>query len=606
MSHLPFTILAYLLNGVAVLVDKFLLTKAIPDPLIYVFYFSLVSLVVLFILPFVPNPGMFVFILASISTLLWTTGAYSMLKGLQIGQASRVIPIIGTLIPLILLAFYGITSQSLTINQIWAATILTLGLIAITAPSLKGKIIVKEFIFELISSVLFAFSYVILHQAYQGSNIASVFIYSRLVLIPVGIVILLVPIFRNRVFKSQLKLNFFSKFGIIFLIGQTCAGISELLLTLSVALANPALVNSLQGVQYIFLFLASLILAKNYPNVFHENLKKMHLGFKIIGILLIGFGLFVLAFYGQNNTKKSLKFGVTYSPQYASSLGLDPKQTFIKMLDDLNVKLVRLPVYWDEVEKVEGVFDFSDIDFYLTEAAKRDVEIILGLGYKQPRWPECFNPSWAKNLPRGVKEEKILNLVQNEVQYFTKYQNIKVWQLENEPFLHFGACEKPDKQNFKTLEKEFQIVKSLDQKPILITDSGELSNWSKAITLGDKFGFTLYRRVWSPLFGVVEYPIPPFYYSLKKDLNQALFSNKSPEVIVSELQAEPWSVNGKHLADTPLDDQTKLFSVYNFKQNINFAKQTGVDEVVLWGVEWWYYMNSLGHPEYLNFSKTLF
>src|SRR3989338_2497021 len=98
MTHLPFTLLAYFFNSLSVVANKFLLNKAIPDPLIYIFYISLLSLLSLLALPFTLYPSPFVLILASISTLLWTLGAYLMFKALKLGQVSRVIPLIGTLI----------------------------------------------------------------------------------------------------------------------------------------------------------------------------------------------------------------------------------------------------------------------------------------------------------------------------------------------------------------------------------------------------------------------------------------------------------------------------------------------------------------------------
>ncbi|MBU1000369.1 hypothetical protein KKE78_03175, partial [Patescibacteria group bacterium] len=95
MSHIPFTLTAYLFNAFSVLANKFLLNKTIPDPLIYVFYISLASLLAVFCLPFTKIPSFEVFLIASLSTMLWTLGAYFMFKALKIGQVSRVIPIIG-------------------------------------------------------------------------------------------------------------------------------------------------------------------------------------------------------------------------------------------------------------------------------------------------------------------------------------------------------------------------------------------------------------------------------------------------------------------------------------------------------------------------------
>lgn len=296
MNHLPFTLLAYLLNSISVTIDKFLLTKKIPDPIIYVFYFSCVSLLALVLIPFTKAPSLNIFILASISTLLWTTGAYLMFKALQIGQVSRVIPLIGTLVPIILL-FQDISNQNITSNQVTAVVILILGMIVLTFPDWKGKITLQEIIFIILSSLFFAVSYVVLRTAYLRENFMTVFVYSRPILIPVGLTILAIPSLRRKVFQKDIaRSHAKTRTGILFVLGQVAGGIGELLLTFSISLATPSLVNSLQGSQYAFLFLLSLVLGKKFPDVFKDKLTTINLLGKITGIILIGGGLYILAF----------------------------------------------------------------------------------------------------------------------------------------------------------------------------------------------------------------------------------------------------------------------------------------------------------------------
>lgn len=305
MIYLPITAAAYLLNAVSVTVDKFLLNKQIPHPLIYVFYFSLVSCGSLLLLPFASLPTPYIFTLASVSTLLWTVGAYLMFKALQTGQISRVIPVIGTLIPLILLAvglFFGTVSK----YEGYAIGILVLGLIFLTVFDWKGQVIKNEILLEVFSSIFFALSYFILRFAYDNSNFWTVFVYSRPVLIPVGLLLILIPASRKLIFQTRKEGNgehkipywkrMFSSGAIwLFGMGQVAAGISQLLLTFAISLANPAVVNALQGVQYVFLFGANILLSKKYPHIFKENTNPSNLFVKGIGIVCICIGLYMLA-----------------------------------------------------------------------------------------------------------------------------------------------------------------------------------------------------------------------------------------------------------------------------------------------------------------------
>ncbi len=295
MNHLPFTIIAYFFNALAVLSSKFLLNKAIPDPLVYVFYISLFSLPAILAIPFTNIPSLEVFNLASISTLAWTLGAYFMYKALKTGQVSRVIPIIGTAIPLILLIFAS-TANVLTLSQTGSVLMLVLGMVFLTLPDWSGKFSKKELVFELMAAICFALAYVILRQAYLHLDFFSVIVWSRLILVPLSLSFFLIPALRRKIITSDgLKVNFLSKAGLIFLAGQMFGVSSELLILFSISLANPALVNSLQGTQYIFLLFFALFLSKKFPSFFQEKYTTLSLISKLSGIGLISTGIYFLS-----------------------------------------------------------------------------------------------------------------------------------------------------------------------------------------------------------------------------------------------------------------------------------------------------------------------
>lgn len=292
--YLPISILAFVLNGIAVTVDKFLLVRVIPDPLFYVFYFSLVSFLAVLALPFTHIPTTEVLILSSTSTATWTLGAYFMFKALKAGQLSRVIPVIGSLNPFILFLIALITGGIL-INEIWGILVLILGLIFLTLNDWKGKLTKSELTFEVISATLFAFSYLILREAYLKDDVITVLVWSRFVLIPLAFVFLIVPTLRTKVIPTHTQgVSLIKRGGPLFVFGQLSAGISQLLIFFAISLANPALVNSLQGTQYVFLFVAALFLSKKFPTVFAEKYTKSGLVLKILGILFIGLGLYLL------------------------------------------------------------------------------------------------------------------------------------------------------------------------------------------------------------------------------------------------------------------------------------------------------------------------
>ncbi len=295
MSYLPFAILSQLLNSIAVTVDKFLLTKLIPDPIIYIFYFSLVSLVTLVAIPFVPTPTILVFILASTSTLFWTLGAYLMFKALKIGQVQRVIPIIGTITPLVLLILSAQT-DSITAVQVLAVIILILGLVFLTLNDLKGKLIKEELLLEFSAACLFAFNYYLLRLAFLKMGFLTVLVYTRPILIPLGIILIAIPGIRAKIWLFlKPQTGQIRKGAPLFIFGQVASAASEFLLFFSISLANPALVNSLQGIKYIFLLIFSLILGRKFPEIFQNKFQGYYALSQTLGIAAIGFGLYLLA-----------------------------------------------------------------------------------------------------------------------------------------------------------------------------------------------------------------------------------------------------------------------------------------------------------------------
>lgn len=307
-------------------------------------------------------------------------------------------------------------------------------------------------------------------------------------------------------------------------------------------------------------------------------------------IFFLGIGLlaviFVIGFFSYRsnlrprNLPKTI-WGVTWSKTYAESFGLDARRAYLSVLDDLAVKNIRLPVYWNDVEPAPKVFHYDEYDWMLKEAEKRGVKIILGIGRKLPRWPECHTPPWAEKLKIEEQELKLLGSLQSQIKHFRASPAIVYWQVENEALFPFGLCPEP---NPDLLKKEVEIVHSLDSRPVVVTDSGELSSWNQAADIGDILGVSMYRVAWNNFFGYFYYPIPPSYYRQKA---QAVtrYTNK---VIVTELQTEPWG--RLPLTELPLKEQYQSMNLPRFRANIDFAQRTGLPEVYLWGVEWWYWL----------------
>jgi hypothetical protein len=277
-------------------------------------------------------------------------------------------------------------------------------------------------------------------------------------------------------------------------------------------------------------------------------------------------------------------------------------------LDDLKIREIRLVAYWPMVEPQKGIYDYADLDWQIEQASSRGAKIILAVGERLPRWPECHTPEWATRLELDMtspiylsvnKREYLEMYIKETINRYKNNPNIIAWEVENEPFLNFGECPTVDTV---FLDKEIALVRGLDSRPIMITDSGELSVWVRAASRADIFGTTMYRYVWSKWVGAYKYPIPAAFFRAKERITRLFVGQKKPFVVI-ELQGEPW----QHLQtyEISMDEQIKNLSFDNFKGIIQYAKETGFSKYYLWGAEWWWSLAQNGHPEYWDYVKQI-
>ena len=323
--------------------------------------------------------------------------------------------------------------------------------------------------------------------------------------------------------------------------------------------------------------------------------KKLKIHYILFFVIFFIF-LFLLFLYNFNfGRNKDLIWGVTFSKLQAEELGLDWVHVYGTMIDELDFHIVRLPIYWPDVEKKPGEYDFSSYEWMTKKAVQKNIEVMPVLGRRVPRWPECHIPEFYKNLSEDKLQEKIFNLLNAEIIFFKKFDNIKKWQIDNEPFADFfGKCPLGDENLVK---QEINLVKNLDNRPIVITESGELSSWVKGSKLADILGISMYRQTWNKNWGLFNYPLPPAYYWLKAKI----FAKK---VINTELQVEPWA-RETSLKNMSLFDQIYAMDLNQIKNNLQFAKKVGFSENYLWGVEWWYFIGQkYGHWEFWDYFKA--
>src|SRR3972149_7837847 len=158
----------------------------------------------------------------------------------------------------------------------------------------------------------------------------------------------------------------------------------------------------------------------------------------------------------------SMKVGATFSNKYCFELGLEPLAALEEILKMLPLQTVRLCAYWDEIEQKEGNFDFSLLDGQIKLIGKK-TDLVIALGRKVPRWPEFHEPVWALSKDKEFLISALQNYIKKTVEKYKSLENLKMWQVENEPFVKFGQSQHPFSE--KDLELEVALVRELDDRP---------------------------------------------------------------------------------------------------------------------------------------------
>lgn len=298
----------------------------------------------------------------------------------------------------------------------------------------------------------------------------------------------------------------------------------------------------------------------------------------------------VAQWYIHKHKNQPLVLGASFIPDYAQSFGLDPHDTLNAMLGDLKLKQVRLVSYWEDIEPTPGKYDFSGLDWQFAMANKYHTKVSLSIGLRQPRWPECHNPSWVTIDPKNPMSwrPQLNKFIEAVVQHYKTNPALQDYELENEYFLKvFGECTDFSRAR---LVDEYNLVKAMDPSHQVIVSRSD--NWV-GIPVGkptpDEFAISVYKRVWDATIThrYFEYPLPAWFYASLAG-SEELLSGK--DMIIHELQAEPWTPNGLEIPQISVKEQFKSMDAKRMKSRIEYGEATGMRTIDLWGAEWWYWL----------------
>ncbi|MCA9349341.1 hypothetical protein KC878_04360 [Candidatus Saccharibacteria bacterium] len=299
-------------------------------------------------------------------------------------------------------------------------------------------------------------------------------------------------------------------------------------------------------------------------------------------LLLCSLVYFAGVWYRRQASTTPLTWGVSWSYKFARELGVDPQAGLEAVASELPISRLRLMSYWDVHEATRGQYNWQELDEQIAIAEKYDKQVSLAIGLRQPRWPECHMPDWAKQLPADDWRKELQNYLQATVERYDSSPNVVEYQLENEFFTgFFGECPDHDRER---LENEYSLVKSLTSKPIVITRSNNfLPSWPIGQPRADRTAFSIYKRVHNPV-GYYEYPYPVWFYAGIAGLTKI---TTGVDTFIHELQVEPWGPVST--ADLNDQEQQQSMDANRLSKRLSYAYATGMRTIDLWGAEWFYW-----------------
>lgn len=296
---------AYFILAVVYLIDKYLLAGPIPNPKVYAFYVGILGLVALFLIPFVGfyYPGFFQVFLAFLSGTSFIFSLFWFFKAIRLFEVSRIVPAVGGILPVfsyLLVFIFSWGKERFFLQEFFAFLLLVFGsvFIAYKPRSFSKKSWAKSLPFSAAAAFFLALSFVLAKYVYLSLPFWTGYIWIRM---GGGLAALIFLVFSSELKKElfEVKMGMQRKTTGIFLTNQAAGALSNILQNWSIALAPlayVAIINALQGIQYVFLLVFAVLFSLKFPQLLKEEISREIILQKIVAILLIGAGLAILAF----------------------------------------------------------------------------------------------------------------------------------------------------------------------------------------------------------------------------------------------------------------------------------------------------------------------
>ena len=296
MYWILFSLLATFLWALGNIIDKYILSKWIEKPIIPVMFVGIIGLL----------SSVAIYFFQGYETLSNINIAWSFLAGtlyiltnifyyeaIKLEEASRIMALF-QITPL----FVSIIA-AMFLEEIFVATtyfgiiLLVIGAIIISSKNSITLKFEKPFFFMILASFSWASMMVITKSLLNFADFWTIFSYSR-----IGTIFVLIPIFYFNFSEVLLAIKEKGKKIILIAsIPESIGIMAILLITIASVDGYVTIVNALMSLQPLFVLVMAVTLSKFYPKIIKEEIGKSTVLKKIIAIIIMMIGAFLITGY---------------------------------------------------------------------------------------------------------------------------------------------------------------------------------------------------------------------------------------------------------------------------------------------------------------------
>ena len=285
--------LAQFITALIVLVDKYVLVSQahLGKPVVYAFYVSALSGVVVILVPFgvISIPSLTVLALSLLASFTFIASVLFLYTALRHGNASDAVPIVGAVSAVVTLYLaFLLLDQDLPPAFIPAFLLLVIGTVLISHIRLTWRSL-RDVV---LAGVFFGATAVILKLTFLETTFIEGFFWSRMTNVIGALSLLATSPNRRAIFHGYNSSS--QKLKWLVVSNKALSGVAVFLTLAAISLGSVSVVQAMAGLQFVFLLGFGYLSAAWFPAIFKGEIHAHQFPHQVYGILCITAGLAAL------------------------------------------------------------------------------------------------------------------------------------------------------------------------------------------------------------------------------------------------------------------------------------------------------------------------